>query len=251
MIEKSKKEFLEKKKAIIEKIKQHKKGEAEQSYLMIPKILEVSMGITGAALNTAEQALKGAQQIIGEVKSHFVRAEEIFGGVNDKMDGVIDGVKGNKATAEVAFIGGIKDAIDEMNNAGKKWMDEMKGKIDDGAKKVGGFLEGLEKELQKQQKEMKKILEKLTGDAEQKLKEFLNSVEKTQNQIMKEMQKASEEGKKQLTEMLEEVNKLQNEIAKEMKNVAESTDKKITDAANDAINNAEKRLEEIRKKLEH
>lgn len=223
---------------MIEKIKQQKKGEAEQSYLIVGKSLEVSMRI-------AEEALKGVKEIVGQVEGHFERAKNIFGGMNDKMDGVIDGVKGNKETAEVAFIGGIKDVIDEMNNAGKKWIDEMKDKVDDGAKKVGGFL----KELEKKQKEMKKILDKLTGEAEQQLKEFLNSVEETQNQIMKKMQKASEEGKTHLTEMLEEVKEIQDEIAKEMKKIAESTDKKITDAANDAINNAEKRLEEIREKL--
>lgn len=250
MIEKIKKGFLEKKKEIIEKIKQPKKGEAEQSYLIGLKTMEVSMGIVGATLNTVQHILGGVSEIIGEVKDNFISAHNMFGGMNDKMDGVI-GVKGNKATAEVAFIGGIKDAIDEMNNAGKKWMDDMKEKIGDGAKKVDGFLEKLEKELKKKQKEMKEMLDKLTGDAEKILKQFLNDVEETQNQIMKKMEKASKEGKKQLTEMLEEVKEIQDEIAKEMKKVAESTDKKITDAANEAINNAEKRLEEIRKKLEH
>lgn len=228
----------------MEKIKQQKKGEAEQSYMIIGKTLEMSMGITEAVLNTAECALDGVKEIVGEVKSCFERAKNIFGGMNNKMDGVIDGVKGNKKTAEVAFIGGIKDAIDEMNNAGKKWMDDMKEKIGDGAK---GFL----KELEKKQKEMMNMLGKLTGDAQKKFEELLNNVDKTQKKIMEEIKNASEEGQKHLTEMLEEVKEIQDEIAKEMKKVVESTDKKITDAANDAINNAEKRLEEIRKKLEH
>lgn len=198
-------------------------------------------------MRVAEEALKAAKEIITEVESHFNRAKNIFGGMNDKMDGVVDGVKGNKETAEVAFIGGIKDAIDEMSNTGKKWIDEMIEKVDDGTKKVGGFL----KELEKKQKEMKNILDKLTGEAEQQLEKILKSIEKTQNEIITKMQKASEEGKKQLTEMLEEVKNIQDEIAKNMKEIAESTDKKITDAANEAIKNAEKRLEEIRKKLEN
>lgn len=219
--------------------------------MIVGKALEVSMGLTKETLHTVEHVLGGPKGFIGKIKNCFEHAENKFRDMNNMMNGAIDGVKGNKETAEVAFIGGIKDAIDEMNNAGKKWIDDMKEKIGDGAKKVDGFLKELEKELQKKQKEMKKMLDKLTGEAEQKLNEFLNNVEKTQDKILEELKDASEEGKKHLTEMLEEVKEIQDEIADKMKEVAESTDKKITDAANDAINNAEKRLEEIRKKLEH
>lgn len=224
---------------MIEKIKQQKKGEAEQNYLIVTKSLEVSMGV-------AEKSLNAAEEIIKEVKSHFTRAKNIFGGMNNKMDGVIEGVKGNKETAEVAFIGGMKDAIDEMNNAGKKWIDDMKEKVNDGMKKVDKFLE----EFEKKQEEMMDMLGKLTGDAQKKAEKILNDIKETQKQIMKEMQNASEEGKKHLTEELERVKKLQDEMAEEMKKMAESTDKKVKDAANEAINNAEKELKKIREKLE-
>lgn len=247
MIVKTKKEFLEKIKEIIEKIKQQKKGEAEQSYLIGIKALEVGMGITKETLNTVGHILGGSKGFVGKIKDGFEHAENMFRDMDNKINGVIYGVKGNKETAEVAFIGGIKDVIDEMNNAGKKWIDDMKEKFGDGAEKVDRFL----KELEKKQKEMKKILDKLTGEAEQKLKEFLNNVEKTQDKILEELKDASKEGKKHLTEMLEEVNKLQDEIADKMKEVAESADKIITDKAKERINNAEKRLEEIRKKLEN
>lgn len=230
------KEFLEKKKEIIEKIKQgreQKKGEAEQSYFIVSKSVEVGMRIMETTLN-------GVKDILDEINKIPKHVQNKLGG-NSKMDGV----KGNEETAEVAFIGGIKDAIDEMNNAGKKWIDEMKEKVDKGTKKFGELLE----DIKTKKDEVLNILGKLTGDAQKKFEELLDSVEETQNQIIKKLDKASKEGKKHLTDMLEEVKEIQDEIADKMKEVAESTDKKITDAANEAINNAEKRLEDIRKKL--
>lgn len=241
MIEKTKKEFLEKKKEIMERIK---KGKVEQSYSLVGIAWKSSMGITEAALNTVVQVLDCTKIMFEEFSGIAGGAKNMFG--RNKMNGVIDGVKGNKETAEVAFIGGIKDAIDDMNNAGKKWMDDMKEKI---GEKFEDFRKELEKELKKNRKEMEEMLKKLTGEAEKILKQFLNDVEETQNQIMKKMEKASKEGKKQLTEMLEEVKEIQDEIAKEMKKVAESTNKKMTDTANDAINDAKKKLEEIQNKL--
>lgn len=217
---------------MIEKIKQQKKGEAEQSYFVSMKAVEVSMRAAGDILN--------------ELGKHFKRVEEAMKNTNNMIDGVIFGDKRNKETAEVAFIGGIKDVIDEINNTGKKWIDEMQKKVGDGTKKVGEFLD----EFEKKQKEMMNMLGKLTGDAQKKAEDILNNIKETQEQIMKEMKNASEEGKKHLTEELERVKELQNEIAEEMKKMAESTDKKVKDAANEAIDNAEKELKKIREKLE-
>lgn len=95
MIEKIKKEFFEKTQEIIKNIRQQNNGETKQSYGIALQSLELSMGITGAGLNVAVQALKGTSKILGGLSDGFTSTQKMLGGMN-KMYGVIDGVKGNK-----------------------------------------------------------------------------------------------------------------------------------------------------------